>query len=222
MSGDDSTNPGSGAAALAAELRAAIEALAVNDLDEVDLGKATRLAGELGRCIDGPRRRRWYDDDDASSMGPDSRLAYLEQSPVRGLSNPVAPPLLLETVQREDGARGVRGHVKLGRAYEGPPHGVHGGWVAALFDEVLGSVQGLANQSGVTAILRVRYRHVTPVEEDLRFEGWIETLRSTRLVARATCHAGDTLTADAEGVFVRVDFNEVEERMRARREDDPG
>ncbi len=107
-------------------------------------------------------------------------------------------------------------------AYEGPPHGVHGGWVAALFDEVLGSVQGLANQPGVTAILRVRYRHLTPVEEELRFEGWIETLRSQRLVARATCHAGDTLTADAEGVFVRVDFNQVEERMRARREGGSG
>jgi acyl-CoA thioesterase FadM len=70
----------------------------------------------------------------------------------------------------------------------------------------------------VTAILTVRYRHLTPVEEDLRFEGWLADQRARRLVAKATCHAGDTLTADAEGVFVRVDFAEVQERMRRRRE----
>lgn len=218
MSSDHASNPEAAqAAALAAELRAVIEALAVNRLDEADLAGATELARELRRRLDGPRRRRWYDDD-AGVMGPESRSAYLAQSPVRGQLNPLAPPLVLETAQREDGGRGVRGRARLGMAYEGPPHGVHGGWVAALFDEVLGSVQGLADQPGVTGILTVRYRHPTPIDEELRFEGWLETQRSQRLVARASCHAGDTLTADAEGVFVRVDWGEVEQRMRRRRE----
>jgi hypothetical protein len=39
-------------------------------------------------------------------------------------------------------------------------------------------------------------------------------------VTKATCHAGDTLTADAEGIFMRVDFDEVTERMRERREEE--
>ena len=70
---------------------------------------------------------------------------------------------------------------------------------------------------GVTARLKVRYRHVTPLDETLRFEGWLAETRGTRRTARATCHAGDTLTADAEGIFVVVDFDEVRERMSARR-----
>ena len=39
-----------------------------------------------------------------------------------------------------------------------------------------------------------------------------------RVEARATCHAGETLTADARAWFVRIDFDEAEARMRARRE----
>jgi acyl-CoA thioesterase FadM len=58
---------------------------------------------------------------------------------------------------------------------------------------------------------------VTPVDEELAFEAWIHEERDQRLVARATCHAGETLTAEAEGVFVRVDFGEVQQRMQQRR-----
>ena len=72
-----------------------------------------------------------------------------------------------------------------------------------MFDEVLGSTAGLAEQPGVTATLKIRYRHVTPTDEELRFEGWIHEQRGRRLVVRATCHAGDTLTAQAEGIFIR-------------------
>ncbi len=52
---------------------------------------------------------------------------------------------------------------------------------------------------------------------DLRFEGWIDRDEGRRIVAKATCHAGNTLTADAEGLFMRVDFNQIEERMQQRR-----
>jgi acyl-coenzyme A thioesterase PaaI-like protein len=124
----------------------------------------------------------------------------------------------VEFAERPDGERVVRARARLGARYEGPPHGVHGGWVAALFDEVLGQAQALAGGPGVTAVLSVKYRHVTPIEEDLVFEAWIHESRGRRTIARATCHAGDTLTADAEGIFMRVDFEEVQERMRRRRE----
>ncbi len=37
------------------------------------------------------------------------------------------------------------------------------------------------------------------------------------IVEKATCHVGNTLTADVEDLFVRVDFNQIEERMQQRR-----
>lgn len=204
------------AAELADELRGIVEDLVTRDLGADDLAEAVRLSRELRARLQGPARRRWYDDD-AHSVSDESRRAYLDQSPIRGRLNPVAPPLVITPGERADGRPGLAGSARLGSAYEGPPHGVHGGWVAALFDDLLGATQGLAQRRGVTARLTIRYRHITPLDEELRLASWIELDRGRRLVARATCHAGDTLTADAEGLFVHVDFNQIQERMRGRR-----
>jgi acyl-coenzyme A thioesterase PaaI-like protein len=204
------------------ELRAIIEALAVRELRLEDLNQAKEAAHAIRLSLEAHAPRpRWYEaDQELTPYSPGSREAYLQQSPVRGHLNAIAPPLDLETLERPDGSRAIAGRARLGKRYEGPPHGVHGGWVAALFDELLGAAQGLAEAPGVTAILRVRFRHLTPVNEDLRLEAWIADQRQRRLVAKATCHAGDTLTADAEGIFMRVDFNEVNERMRERRQEE--
>lgn len=208
------------AARVADELRALIEALSVAELAPGPLEAAHGLLREARGLLeaDGTRRVRWYDrGGEVLEITPDSARAYLDQSPIRGRLNPVAPPIAIETGARPDGTAIVVGHARLGLAYEGPPHGVHGGWVAALFDDVLGAAQWLIESRGVTARLSVQYRHVTPCEEPLRFEGWIEEERGRRVVARATCHAGETLTAEAEALFLKVDFREIDERMRSRR-----
>ena len=204
------------ATALADVLRDCAERLAVRRLDGVDLAEAHRLARQLRDRLDGPERDRWYDaerPDPGSS--PESRSAYLSASPVRGAHNPTAPPLVLEPAAREDGRPGLTGEVVMGRRYEGPPHGVHGGYVAALFDEVLGAAQGLVDMTGVTAVLRVRYRRITPIGTPLRLSGWVHEQRGRRMIARATCEADGQLTADAEGIFIRVDFE------RVRRDESP-
>jgi acyl-coenzyme A thioesterase PaaI-like protein len=204
------------AAALADDLRAIVADLSEREISDGDLGAAAELARALRERLDGPQRTRWYEADAADLAGED-RFSYLDQSPVRGRLNPIAPPMTIEIVERPDGKRVVEGRARLGCAYEGPPHGVHGGWVAALLDELLGSAQGLARSGGVTAILKIRYRDITPIDEDLRFEGWIHRDRGRLLIVRGTCRAGDTLTADAEGIFVRADFDEIRERMKERR-----
>lgn len=194
--------------ALARELRAISELLSVADPDGSALEESTELARAMRRRLEGPRRPRWYDGDTGrAGKRADSRGAYQDQSPIRGQVNPIAPPLQLRVAERPDGTPIVQGRARLGMAYEGPPHGVHGGWVAALFDDLLGATQGLIGASGVTAVLEVKFRRVTPVNECLHFEGWIEQSRGRRIVARGTCHAGDVLTAEAKGLFVRVDFD---------------
>jgi acyl-coenzyme A thioesterase PaaI-like protein len=199
---------------LADELRKAIAGLTEHDLADDDLVAAVSIAESLTRRFVGPHRMRWYEADPTDAK---LRLGYLDHSPIRGPYNALAPQMQLEIVEGEDGVRRMQGSARLGPAYEGPPHGVHGGWVAALLDELLGSAQRLTGKQGVTATLKVRYRNITPIDEDLRFSAWIHEDRGRVLIVRGTCHAGDTLTADAEGMFARIRFDEIRDRMRERR-----
>lgn len=204
---------------LADELRAIVEALSVTELEAPALARASKLARALRRQLSGTRQPRWYDTDAGErSRAEASQRAYLDQSPVRGQLNPLAPPLSIESVEEADGSRSLRGRARLGMAYEGPPYAVHGGWVAALFDELLGATQRLTRVPGLTASLRVKYRHPTPLEETLEFRGWIQREQKHFVIARATCHAGDTLTAEAEAMFLRVNFDALQKQMRKRRE----
>lgn len=205
---------------LADEVRAIIQELSANTVPPDKEQEALALARQLRLLLDGPRRRRWYDGLIEGTGVDDAERPFLAHGALRGQENPVAPPIVVEDGVREDGTRIKVGHATLGLAYEGPPHGVHGGFVAALFDDILGAAQGMVDAPGVTGRLTVRYRHITPVEEPLRFEAWIDSDDGKRIVAKATCHAEDgaLLTADAEALFVRVDFEEIQARMAARRD----
>jgi len=215
------------AARVADELRAAIRALSERRVGAADLSRARALAAELNGALTGPRASRWYEDDPSAEAparstahepSRASRSAFLRHSPLRGRANPIAPPMVFDVpTVAADGRRVIRARATLGTPYEGPPHGVHGGIVAAMFDELLGSTQQLSSQTGVTAKLTVLYREITPLGEELAFEAWIEEVRGRRVIARATCHAAGALTAEAEALFVGVDFEEIQERMKRRR-----
>ena len=90
--------------------------------------------------------------------------------------------------------------------------------MAALFDDILGATLRFLDDVGVTGRLVVEFRHITPIEEDLELRAWIEKSQGRRTVAKATCHAGDTLTAEAEALFIQVDFEEVQTYMAERRQ----
>lgn len=209
--------------ALVGELRAIIEALSRVELSGTDAARALELARELRERIRGPERERWHSGgtpEAGGGFGRASRVAYMNQSPVRGELNPVAPPLRVEVVSPGgDEADYVEGRCTLGSAYEGLAGAVHGGWVAALFDDVLSAAQGTIGAWGVTAVLKTRFREVTPLYEELRLRAWIAERRGRRIIVRGTCHAGQTLTADAEGIFMEVDFEQVRERMEALQRD---
>lgn len=195
---------------LAEQLRGVSEDLATTEVASADMAAALELTKRLRQLLLGSRRERWYEGSaNTAAVGPDGKSEYLNHSPIRGTLNPGAPPLKIETVTREDGTRAILGRVRLGPVHEGPPHGAHGGWIAALFDEVLGVTQTLEGVVGVTAILEVKYRSITPIDEDLQFLGWVEEKRRRRFIAKATCQVGDRVTAEAKGIFIPVDFDEL-------------
>jgi acyl-coenzyme A thioesterase PaaI-like protein len=121
-----------------------------------------------------------------------------ELNPLSGMSNPLAPPL---NIWIEDGV--AHGRATLGWAYEGPPGSVHGGYVAALFDQFLGMTQAIGGQPGFTGTLSMRFRRRTPLGTELRLRGHVEKLEGRKTIVHAELRAGDLLTAECQGVFVR-------------------
>lgn len=135
---------------------------------------------------------------EASGLGPDR--AFFDWSPLLGRANPLAPPI-------EMAAEGdmIVGRARFGIAYEGPPGCVHGGLIAAAFDEVLGLTQSLSGRVGMTGTLTVKYRSPTPLHTDLRLEGWIDSVRGRKVLTSGRMLAGDKLTAEATGLFISIE-----------------
>ncbi len=208
-----STTPTS--VALAAEIRSLAASLHRFEADpdtreEVLLQlRQARAALETG----GIRRLRWYEQPGALDS---VKTRNRDLSPFSGSLNAMAPPMRLSLGSNDSGEPAMIGRVCLDRLREGPPHTVHGGVVAGLFDEILGAGQRLSERSGgVTGRLTVRYRKPTPLGRDLEFRAWVHDERSRTLVMRADCRVGSSVSAEAEAMFVRVDFTDMERAMRA-------
>ncbi len=141
--------------------------------------------------------------------------APFDHSPFIGLSNPLSPPLVFEY----QGDR-LLGSATFGAAYEGPPGCVHGGYIAAAFDELLGASQSMSGAQGMTARLEVSYRRPTPLGEPLHLEGWVDRIDGRKIFVKGTMGTADHVTAEAEGLFISFDaerFAELLVEREARR-----
>ena len=186
---------------LAAALRKINEALIDMDAAEEDLLAAAASAEQFAVRLEATRKGHHQWGFAESSTAPSTRV-MLDRSPVIGLGNPVAPPL---SFRAEDGK--VVGTGCFGMQYEGPPGHVHGGFVAAALDELLGMAQTLSGKSGMTGTLTVRYRRPTPLYKQLTFTAWVDRIEGRKIFTSGTIHDGETLCAEAEGVFISVDFH---------------
>jgi acyl-coenzyme A thioesterase PaaI-like protein len=128
---------------------------------------------------------------------------------VCGLRNPVAPPLTMSF----DGER-LTGSAHLGAAYEGPAGLVHGGIVAALLDQALGSAVEHSGAPGMTGTLTLRYRQGT-VLGPVTVSAWLDRVEGVKSFAKGTLSTADGVTVEAEGVFIlpRWARGEVREAM---------
>lgn len=125
---------------------------------------------------------------------------FLEFSPLVGRSNALAPPLEIEVEGQTVIATAV-----FGPAYEGPPGHVHGGFVAAAFDEVLGMAQAATGHPGMTGRLTVHYRSPTPLGRPVRFVASLDRVEGRKIFTTGAVYDGERLCAEAEGLFVSID-----------------
>ena len=146
-------------------------------------------------------RNAWLEDDNNDG---DYRTFARELSALAGHSNPIAPPLYA-WFDKEKGKS--YGKVTLDWQYEGPPGCVHGGILAAIFDDFLGRSQLLSGQTGATGKLTLHYHRPTPLDKELQLEGELISIKGRKITIKGSLFVDEKLAVSAEGLFITIPEN---------------
>ena len=182
---------------LAEVTRRLIESIALLDVTGIGTDEVDALAAEvreLANRIDAAPSLRRHG---GAAMSPYPDGALTERSGISGRANPLSPPLRL----RLDGERTV-GAAVYGEAYEGPPGCLHGGFVAAAFDDLLGCAQMASGTAGFTGTLTIKMRKPTPLNTRIDYEAGVTKVSGRRIVCWGRSTAEGQLLAEAEGIFI--------------------
>jgi acyl-coenzyme A thioesterase PaaI-like protein len=128
---------------------------------------------------------------------PNPAVSLAARGPFVGTANPLAAPLHLAI----DGDM-TRGWAVYGSAYEGGVGDLHGGVVAAAFDDLLGCAQMVGDTTGRTGTLTVRFRSPSPIGRRIDYEARLDRVEGRKVFCSGEAWCGDTLLAEAEAIFV--------------------
>ncbi|OHT81268.1 hypothetical protein BKG68_23740 [Mycobacteroides saopaulense] len=88
---------------------------------------------------------------------------------------------------------------------EGGPGVIHGGVLAAIFDELQGFTGMLTQMAAVTAHLEIDYHKPIPLGATVDLDCAVEGKVGRKLFTTATAKIGDQLVASSRGIFVVID-----------------
>lgn len=208
--------PSGARADLAAATRTIIDELMRSTAGDLDLDQAAALVVQAAALLGEQSHGRGYVGVAEGSLA-EGRHGFIDYSPFIGVLNPLAPPIMVQV--NDDG--NVIATCTYGAAYEGPPGCLHGGFIAAGFDEVLGFAQAHSGKSGMTGKLSISYRSPTPLFREVRYVGRLERVDGRKIYTSATLSVGNRLCAEAEGLFITMK-PEVFERLMQMRAEAPG
>lgn len=188
--------------ALAAEMRRGMHLLVARDPSAEQMtALAAQLAGVFDELDGAPLRvrgtRPWEGADTMSPPADGETFPDSVDRPVSGSGNPFSVPMIMH---REGDA--VVSTVVLDAAFEGAPGRSHGGFVSAIFDDLLGSLPMLHHKIAFTASLTIDYVAPSPVFEPVTFRGWVDRVEGKKIFVLGEAHHGDTLVTRATGLFI--------------------
>jgi hypothetical protein len=182
---------------LVRQTKRAIEDVALLDVAGVDDAELKGLVEDMRAIADRLEPLASLRSKGGLAMSPYPDSALLERSGIAGRSNPLASPLHMWF----EGDL-VKGWAEYGDSYEGPAGCLHGGFVAAAFDDLMGFAQMASGQAGYTGTLTVKMRRPTPLNRRLDYEAGVDRVEGRKIFVWGTCRDGDELLAEAEIVFI--------------------
>ena len=132
---------------------------------------------------------KWCEDDITSVM---------PYSPVSGRRNAIALPLKLWKA----GDKEVLGEAIFSSTYAGPPNAVHGGIIAAVFDEILAMANVISGNAGFTGTLTIKYHDKTPLNTPVELWGMNVRQEGRKQISRGEMRVNGKVVASAEGLFI--------------------
>ncbi len=171
------------------------------DVDPAQLDDAiAALEGAVKSFRAAPRFRRDRDGHLVSEkLGTFDEESSWDFDAMVGPSNPLAPPMRQIDETRRHWV------VTFGYPFEGHPGLVHGGFVAAALDHVLGCTASTTEGTSMTGTLTTRFRKPTPAHVELACRGRVDRVEGRKVFCSAEMLHEDTVVAEAEGVFFRFE-----------------
>ena len=107
---------------------------------------------------------------------------------------------------RVDGER-VTGEVTLDERHEGAPGFAHGGAIATVLDDALGTLLLVLRRPAVTAKLEVDFRRPAFLNRPFSVEAWTERVDGRKLHLAGRLTDGGEVVAEARALFVEVELS---------------
>ena len=187
---------------IAEELRVVFDELLATSAPVEELEQTRAIVNQAVSLLKSRPHSHNYEGPAEGSLAPMN--SFLDRSPIIGAINPLSVPMRMD-IEGDGGIEStVVGYALFPAAYEGPPGCVHGGFIAAYFDEVLGMAQSLSGNPGMTVNLTVDYRAPTPLKQPVIFRGRVVSIDGRKISVAGTLHHGETLCAEAKGLFVSM------------------
>ncbi|MGH9050204.1 MAG: PaaI family thioesterase [Acidimicrobiia bacterium] len=131
------------------------------------------------------------------ALTPGHQGALLERSGISGRCNPLAAP-----VQWAPDGEILRGWATYSPAYEGPVGHVHGGFVAAAFDDLMGCAQMASGMAGYTGTLTVKMLRPTPLRRRIDYTAGVDRVDGRKIYVWGTSECDGDRLGEAQIVFI--------------------
>lgn len=106
--------------------------------------------------------------------------------------------------KQEDGH--LVGKVWFGPGTQGPPGHAHGGSMAALLDEVMGTAAWISGHPVLAASIKIDFRNTIPLQTVAFFEGWVDQVNGRKITTRSKLTGPEgKIFAEGEGLFIRME-----------------
>ncbi|MFA5701109.1 MAG: PaaI family thioesterase [Desulfuromonas sp.] len=114
----------------------------------------------------------------------------------------------------KDAQQQLRARIWFGPETQGPPEHVHGGAMAAVFDEVLGLAAWAAGYPIVVGNLNVSFRNLLPIRQVATVESSIASVDGRKVLVKGKLCAGDMVFAEAECLCITLPEKKLEKKVQ--------